>query len=275
MKRILLLLAVITGIISCEDVIDIDPPAEQPRLVVDGLVRVNPEDPFFRLGIQVSETSAFSGKVPPTDLKQITLGALVLQDTANPGSGLYENYFSPAALKQGGDNLLQIEHKDQRYLARSQYVYSAQIDTLFQGEGNSFNDHTEIVVRFTDDEALQNFYLIDFGPGNYLVSSDNFYSGKTQTIAYVYDRKIEPGTSVTVSILGIDRSFYNYMNKLIEQSEDETNLFQTPVSTLRGNIINVTEIDNIDYFDNVDQVNNFALGYYAIAETYSKTLVIQ
>jgi hypothetical protein len=275
MKRILLLFLGTILIISCEDVIDIDPPAEEPRLVVDGLVRVNPESPLIRLGIKVSETSAFSGEIPPTDLKQITLGALVLQDTANPGSGIYENYFSPVALQQGGDNLLQIQHKDQRYLARGYYTPSSRIDTLFQGEGNSFNDHTEIVVSFTDDEELQNFYLLDFGSGNFMVTSDNFYSGKTQTISYIYDRKLEPGTKLTVSILGIDRSFYNYMNKLIEQSQDETDLFQTPVSTLRGNIINVTEIDNIDYFDNVDQANNYALGYYAIAETFSKTLVIE
>jgi len=62
---------------------------------------------------------------------------------------------------------------------------------------------------------------------------------------------------------------------LINQTKEEIDLFDTPVSTLRGNIINVTEIDNIDYFDNVDQTNNFALGYFALAQTYTKTLVIE
>ena len=278
MKRTLLFLFGIIVIISCEDVIDIDPPAEEPRLVVDGLVRVDPTAPVpppLRLGIKVTETSPFLGEVPAIDLKQITLGAQVLQDTANPGSGFYENLFTARALRVGGDNLLQIQHKDQRYLARGVYMHSTPIDTVYQGEGNSFNDHTEIVLQFTDSVEVQNFYLIDFDNGQFMTSSDNLYNGKTQTLSYIYDRKIPPGTEITVSLMGIDRSFFNYMNKLLEQSNDEIDLFQTPVSTLRGNIINVTEIDNIDYFDNVYQTDNFALGYYAVAETFSKTLVIE
>ncbi len=264
--------------VSCEEVVDIDPPAEDPRLVVDGLVRVDPTVPVpppLRLGIKVTETSPFLGEVPVTELKQITLGAQVLQDTANPGSGFYENLFTARALRQGGDNLLQIQHKDQRYLARGVYVHSTPIDTVYQGEGNSFNDDTEIVIQFTDSVDVQNFYLIDFDNGQFMTSSDNLYDGKTQTLSYIYDRQIPAGTEITVSLMGIDRSFYNYMNKLIEQSKEEIDLFQTPVSTLRGNIINVTEIDNIDYFDNVFQSDNFALGYYAVAETFTKTLVIE
>ncbi len=65
------------------------------------------------------------------------------------------------------------------------------------------------------------------------------------------------------------------MDILINQTKEQTDLFETPISALRGNIINVTEIDNINYFDNVYQTNNFALGYFALAETYTKTLVIK
>ena len=278
LTTILATLQILILAVSCEEIVDIDPPAEEPRLVVDGLVRVDPNAPFpppLRLGIKVSETSAFLGEVPPTDLKQITLGPLVLQDSANPGSGFYENLFTARALRQGGDNLLQIQHKDQRYLARGVYVHSTPIDTVYQGGGNSFNDDTEIVIQFTDSINRQNFYLIDFDNGQYMTSSDLLYDGKSQTLSYIYDRQIPPGTEITVSLMGIDRSFYNYMNKLIEQSKEEIDLFQTPVSTLRGNIINVTEIDNIDFFDNVEQFDNFALGYYAVAETFTKTLTIE
>ena len=238
--------------VSCEEVIDIDPPAEEPRLVVDGLVRVDPLAPVpppLRLGIKVSETSAFLGEVPATDLKQITLGAQVLQDSANPGSGFYENLFTARALRQGGDNLLQIQHKDQRYLARGVYVHSTPIDTVYQGDGNTFNDDTEIVIQFTDSINRQNFYLIDFDNGQYMTSSDVLYNGSTQTLSYLYNRQIPPGTEITVSLMGIDRSFYNYMNKLIEQSKEEIDLFQTPVSTLRGNIINVCLLYTSDAAD--------------------------
>ena len=146
---------------------------------------------------------------------------------------------------------------------------------MTQGPGTNFDNNTEVLITFTDDVNDDNFYLIDFGFNKFVVSSDEFYKGKQHTISYIYDRELPSGTEVTVSLMGIDRSFFNYMTKLLEQSDDEIDLFQTPVSTLRGNIINVTEIDNIDFFDNVTQTNNFALGYYAVAETYTKTIVIE
>jgi hypothetical protein len=260
--------------IGCEDVIDLDIPEEDPRLIVDALIRIDPDAFVIRFGVQVNETSGFFGEIPATNLKQITMGGLVLQDTANPGSGLYENYLAPVGLTKE-EVVFQVQHKDQRYLARAIYQDSSPIETLKQGPGNTFNDNTEVIISFKDDPEAENFYLFDFDQKNYMVSSDKFYNGQNYEFSYKYNKKIEPGTEITVSILGIDRSFFNYMNIVINQTKEETDLFDTPVSTLRGNIINVTEIDNIDYFDNVDQTNNFALGYFALAQTYTKTLVIE
>ncbi len=263
--------------IACEDVIDIDIPQEEPRLIIDALIRIDPNVVFGqRIGVQVNETSGFFGEIPATNLKQITLGGLVLQDTANPGSGLYENWISHIDDQyRYEEDVFQVQHKDQRYLARAIYQDSSPIESLSQGQGNTFNDDTEIIISFKDDPDAENFYLFDFDQNNYMVSSDKFYNGQNYEFSYKFNKKIEPGTKITVSIMGIDRSFFNYMGILINQTKEQTDLFETPVSTLRGNIINVTEIDNIDYFDNVYQTNNFALGYFALAETYTKTLVIK
>ncbi len=263
--------------IACQDVIDIDIPKEEPRLIIDALIRIDPNVVYAqRFGVQVNETSGFFGEIPATNLKQITLGPIVLQDTANPGSGLYENWISPGDFEyRREEEVFQVQHNDQRYLARAVYQDSSPIESLSQGPGNTFNDYTEIIISFKDDPDAENFYLFDFDQNNYTVSSDKFYNGQNYEFSYKYNKKIESGTEMTVSIMGIDRSFFNYMGILINQTKEQTDLFETPVSTLRGNIINVTEIDNIDYFDNVYQTNNFALGYFALAETYTKTLVIK
>ena len=41
------------------------------------------------------------------------------------------------------------------------------------------------------------------------------------------------------------------MNLLIEQSEGSFGPFQVPVATVRGNIFDVTGIDNLNQFDNL------------------------
>ena len=65
------------------------------------------------------------------------------------------------------------------------------------------------------------------------------------------------------------------MNLLLEQSEGGFGPFETPVATIRGNIFDVTGIDNINQFDNVEQPDNYPLGYFSVSETFTQTLTIE
>ena len=80
--------------------------------------------------------------------------------------------------------------------------------------------------------------------------------------------------TINIGLLGADESFYNYMNQIIVQSGGDQGPFQTPAATVRGNIINITGIDNSDIFDNVGRNDNFALGYFAIVQEYKESIVI-
>ena len=75
--------------------------------------------------------------------------------------------------------------------------------------------------------------------------------------------------------MGADQTFFNYMDLLIEQTTNDAGIFATPVATVRGNVFDITDIDNIDVSDNVGQPNIFPLGYFAIVQEYKDTLVIQ
>lgn len=273
----IILVMVAAAITSCEDVIEVEAPAEPPRLIIDALIRVDTTQMLFPVQVRVRETGGFFGEVPVTDLKQITIsneagGFIVLLETS---PGVYERESSPAFL-QGGELILQVEHKDQRYLARTRYVPSVPIDTLIQGDETLFEgDETELIVGFTDQPDRDDFYLLDFDLGEYLVTEDEFYQGQPFSFSYFYDRDLQPGQLLKIGLMGVDRSFYNYMNLLIQQSSEPMGPFQTPAATVRGNIINATDIDNIDYFDNVDQPNNYALGYFAVCQEFTRTIVLE
>ncbi len=268
--------------ISCEDVIQVDVKSEEPRLIVDALIPVDTSLDFFNVEIYVSLTNSFFGDIPVTSLENITIinldlptldnGNLLILLPKRPGTGIYEEISGPRFLTEGR-LILQFQHNDQRYLARTTYVPTTTIDTI-QVDKLSQNNDVEVKITISDIEERRDFYLFDFGLGEYFTLNDEFFNGQQTVFSYAYDRKIGNGEEVEISILGADEPFYNYMNQLIDQGADDLNLFDTPVTTVRGNIINVTEIDNIDFYDNVDQPENFALGYFAVVQKQTKTITI-
>lgn len=284
MKKIIFIILLVLTFTNCEEVIDVDIPSEKPRLVIDAVMRVDTSQRVQILSVKVSVTDSFFGEVAVTGLKQITITNLGIPSTfANPSfqvllevtPGIYEKEVVTSFLTKG-ELVFQVEHEDQRYLARTQYVPAVPIDTLILGDGTLLiGDQIEVNVMFTDNSARNDFYLFDFGFDEFFTTEDEFYQGQQFEFSYLYDKILESGQEVDVSIIGVDRPFYNYMNLLIEQSERDLDLFDTPVATLRGNIINVTEIDNIDFFDNLDQTNNFALGYFAVVQSFTKTIIIE
>jgi hypothetical protein len=61
------------------------------------------------------------------------------------------------------------------------------------------------------------------------------------------------------------------MNQLIQQSGEDTGPFSTPATTVKGNIVNVTGSTNNDSIDH----DSFALGYFAVCQAFSDTLLIK
>lgn len=283
MKNLIYTLTCFLILTSCEDVIQVDLPTENPRLIFDAVVRVDATQTSTEVRVKVTQTSSFFEEPIPVSVDQITLlnvdnpgaggtGEPVLPEV---GAGEYAKSFTTENLMQD-EYLLQINVNNEIYLATTKFVPTVPIDNLEQGDGDLFGeDETELKVTFTDVEDRDDFYIFDFDFGNYLVSEDEFYQGQEFEFSYFYDEELNTGDEVEVSILGCDESFYNYIDLLIEQSEGDFGPFETPAVTVRGNFINATDIDNQDTTDNVDNPNNFALGYFAIVQEYKQTFVIE
>ncbi len=282
-KYFLLLFILSITFSSCEDVIEVDVPSEAPRLIVDALIRVNTSDQFTNVVVKVQETNSFFETLPPANLNQITMVNLT-----NPQSGdepilfeqepgVYSRLF-PTDELMTDEYVLQINFEDNEiYLAFASFVPAAEINSITQGDEVLFDDdETEVIVNFTDIADQENFYLFDFDFDNFLTTEDTFYQDQEFEFSYFYEENLEFGDTVEISIMGIDEAFYDYMNLLIDQSgEFDIGAFATPSVTARGNIINATDIDNIDVSDNLDNPNNFALGYFAIVEENKASFTIQ
>lgn len=287
-------LLILSGIVlACEDVIEVAVPTTKPRLIVDALMRVDTTQQFFDVAVKVSETTNFFEEIAVTTLEEATMiftttrkdglvlgtGVVPLMEV-NPGSGVYvlEPGIETATVLGEDDVLftLILEHKGRKYAAQTRYVPAAAILDVVQGSDTLFDDEeTEVVITFKDDSAIDNFYIFDLDFNKFLVSEDAFYNGQEFQFSYFYDKNLNSGQEVTISILGADRTFYNYMDELITQSEQPQGPFQTPVSTVRGNVFDITGLDNINIVDNAERPNDFPLGYFGIVQEFKKTITIQ
>ena len=297
MKRFAFLFLILSALcIGCEDVIEVDITEQETRLVVDGLIRVDRIAQYIPVEIKLSLSSNFFEENVPTSAENVLItyeeiednvvvsqGSSTLAETS-PGSGIYvpdPNFSSDQRIPTSVLNrdylfTLYVRHEGRLYLAQTKFVPVVPINSVQQGTSTLFGDNeTEIIVNFTDEAIEDNFYLFDFDFGEYLVTEDEFYQGQEFEFSFFYDQSFESGTVIEISILGVDQTFYDYMNQLIVQSGDSQGPFQTPASTVRGNVFDVTDLDNIDVLDNVDQPNVFPLGYFAIVQEQKAEVIIE
>ena len=281
---------------SCEDVVDVDLPEVETRLVVDGLLRVDKSEEFVDVRITMRETSVFFDENQPTQVESAVIGYGVLNDNGlfeslafsnlteeAPGTGVYvpdpdfttDQRIRTAAAEPDVTFILQVTHKGKQYFAQTKYAPTVPLDNLEQGDDTLFDEEeTEIIVTFTDDGANDNFYVFDFMNSEFQTVEDEFFQGQQFEFSYFYDENLEVGQDITVSILGATEDFYNYMDLILEQTENNGGVFQTPVATVRGNVFDVTGLDNVTVLDNVERPNDYALGYFAVVQEFSRTLTI-
>ncbi|MEQ3657215.1 MAG: DUF4249 family protein [Dokdonia sp.] len=280
--------------ISCEDVVDVDLPPQEPRLIVDALIRLDLENDASPLRIKVNTTGDFFEENTPTPLERMQ----IINETITDVSGTI--FLTPDPEKPNeyvplGENgapvpgdligndifldgrlILTFVFQDELYLAETRFAPSPPIRSLEQGTSTVFGeDNLEMQVTFKDLPSPGNFYVFDFDFNEFLTLEDRFINDQEFTFSYFYENSFDDNQEVTISILGATEAFYNYMDLLIEQSDlTDGGPFQVPVTTVRGNILKVEGVNNIDIFDNVGRPQEFVLGYFAVAQEHKESILI-
>jgi hypothetical protein len=273
MKKLLFIVLTALTFIACEDVIDVETPASNPKLSIDALIRVQDSSDPTTVQVTATLTSSFFDPVTPANLDEITITNLDIPNgnaertifllEQQQGSGVFETTVTNDFLKDGRLEL-NVSYQGEVYTATTEFVPTVPFENLEQGDGTLFSgDETEVIVSYNDNPSRDDYYLFDFDFNEFLVSEDEFYQGQLFEFSYFYDDEITSGQVVEISIIGIDFEFFNYMNQLIIQAGGNQGPFQTPAATVRGNIINTTTPEN------------FPLGYFAVVQEFKQSLVIE
>ncbi len=257
---------------ACQDVIDLPVQSGPERLVVEASLDWEKGTPGNQQTIKLSTSTGF---YEPADLRPVT-GAVVRVtndatgatfDFVDQNNGEYTTTVFEPVLDQSYS--LEIVYGDEVYSARETMVGVADIDGVYQGRDEGFDDELlEVHLEFTDPPQQGNNYLFRFYRVGDLLPyleyfEDEFFNGNQVDFWHEIDEDDDldiepymPGDVVEVEMYGISRDYYDFIKVIIDQLRGGGPFSATPVG-VRGNCINETD------------PQNYAYGYFRLAQKVS------
>jgi hypothetical protein len=273
MKKINIFLVLILAVLfnGCEDVVSIDLKTEAPKLVIEASINWQKGTTGQEQKIKLTTTTSYySDQILTVTGAIVTIknrSNMIFYFTETSNTGIYACYnFIPVVNEA---YTLKIINNGSTYNATETLKSVAPISEIIQNnEGGFTGTDVEIKTYYTDPADETNYYLYRYNYSNaakqnFYADDDTFFQGnKFFSVSQSDDLQI--GDKVTVTHYGVSKQYYNYMNVLISVAGSTGGSpFQSPPSTVRGNIINTTNPDD------------YPLGYFSISEADTKTYIIE
>ena len=261
MKKLVYILLSLT-FLTCEDIIELDLKTAEPRLVIDASLNWIKETSGNTQYIRLSLTTPYYN----TSISPATGASVIVTDTKNnsfifdeeENTGIYKNQsFIPEI---NGVYKLKIQYNNEVYIATETLIAVVPIDSVEQKNDGGFSgEETEIKAYYFDPKNVENYYFFEFINTDSKIISlevyDDEFTDGNKIFAFHSDENLKAGNELIIQNHGISKRYYEYMNLLLQQSNDESGgPFETQPATLRGNCLNQTNPDN------------YPLGYFRVSE---------
>lgn len=283
MKKILTFIAATLTLISCTEEVNIDEVLNPTdiRLVIEANMDISKTNTsgISTQSILLSKTTSFytpqvngvaGATISLTDKDGNSVGTFL---DINPGVDNIENgtytaidFVTPEI---GETYYLTVTVEGNTYTAEETYHSIEDINDISQKDLDIADNFKEINANIDNVIGVDNYYLFEYQNSNYAINEydagdDAFVSeveGKNN-FDFTYIDELVAGDILDIKVMGISKSYYNYMNKLITISQGSNGPFSTAPSTVRGNIINNTDLEN------------YALGYFSLNQYVEETYTI-
>ncbi|WP_066223078.1 DUF4249 domain-containing protein [Formosa haliotis] len=260
------LISVLSVFTACTDVIDVDVPTADPRLVIEASIDWEKGTLGHEQTIKLSTTTPYF----ETDTPNAVTGAQVsvtrlsnnqVFEFSDNNDGTYTTTVFEPALNE--EYTLNVIYENETFTATETLRPTTSFTNVSQSLGGGFfPDELEVNVYWNDPADETNFYILKFLQQGErfprLVDiSDEFLNGNEIHIFYEKndtDEGFEPGDVVDINLYNVSERYYNYIQLLNSQSGSGNPFAPTPVE-LRGNCINITNADNYPY------------GYFRVTQT--------
>jgi hypothetical protein len=273
MKKLIAILLISAAFVlhSCEEVVQVDVPTAEPKLAVEAAINWQKGTAGNEQTIKLTASTGYFETVIP-----YVSGAVVfIKNSSNTvfnfieseNSGVYNcSDFIP---KLNETYTLTIIIDGQTYTASEKMYAVAPITKLVQDDNGGFSGKDIAVKAFFQDPADEtNYYLYrydykDQEKSNLYADEDTFFNGN-EFFSITQNDSLKVGEKIDITHLGISKSYYNYISIVISLAgQNGGGPFQSPPSTIRGNVTNTTN------------PANYPLGYFSVSEIDSKEYTIQ
>jgi len=271
MRKYIILLVISLSFFNCEEVIDVEVPSAQERLVVEAsinwfdgtlgneqVIRLTKSAPYFDTEIP----AALNATVTVTNSTNTVFNFI---DIANNGEYICSD-FIPVLNET---YTLNISYENETYVATETLKAVTPIDYIDQNnEGGFSGDEIEIKAYYTDPLDEENFYFYQFDTNISVIPTlevynDEFTNGN-QIFAFFTEEDLETQDELNITHFGVSKQFYEYMNLLLQQSnQDGGGPFQTQPATVKGNCVNTTNSEN------------YPFGYFRLSQAFKTTYIVE
>ena len=254
---------------GCEDVIELETPEGNTRLIVDGLLTDRNELQTVRLNYT---TPYFSEQPLPaaTEALLIIKKSGINTDTlAETSPGVYQKAFQGKAGEQYSLYIKTAEGKE--YLSSPQLLQPVPaIDSIYaEYSSGPFSDEPGyiVMIRTNDPKEVTNFYRwrlsingeLQQGIENIMFGTDRLINGNKGLGLGFYQHRLQPGDSARVEQLSVSKEAYDFMSLLRAQASGGGQ-FSTPPAPVQGNVRNLATEEN------------YALGFFMVSALSSKSI---
>tara|TARA_R110002073_G_scaffold216229_2_gene376446 strand:+ start:9465 stop:10313 length:849 start_codon:yes stop_codon:yes gene_type:complete len=269
LRTIFVTIITIITLFSCTDVIDVEVPEADPRLVVEASLD-------WEKGTQGnSQTIKLSTSTPYFDQETnaSVVGASVIITNDNDGTTVVfidennGNYTTNSFVPELNQSYtLEIIYNGDIYVAHETLMPVVDIADVYQTIDKGLSEVLEFNVDFSDLANEENFYLFKIQEEADLLPTlfdikDEFVNGNLINVFHerIEDEDInqveyQAGDKVAIELYGISEEYYEYISLLIQQYESADNPFGTIPVPLKGNCINTSD------------ASNYAFGYFRLTQ---------
>lgn len=262
-KNIAVLIMASLGVLACEDVIEVEVPTGEIRLVIEAsldwekgtlgnnqTIKLSTSTPYFET---TNNTAVTNATVTVTNLETNEVF-----DFTNQNDGTYTTTtFVPV---ENNQYQLDVVYNNETYTAIETLIPVPDINAVNQSQDGGLDpDLLEVNVYFDDPADEDNFYLFRYYEDGDLFPYFEDYSDEFSNGNEIHDffekqedddndqAEFQPGDTVDINLYGISEGYYNYMRILIEQYYSGGNPFSSNGVQLKGNCINTTNAENYPY----------------------------
>ncbi|OBQ51969.1 hypothetical protein VQ01_14640 [Tamlana sp. s12] len=262
------LTAILGLFLSCTDVIEVEVPTADPRLVIEASLDWEKGTPGNSQTVKLSTTTPYFDTDQPNAVTNAVVSVTQLSTNdvynfVNQNDGTYTtNEFVPVFNE---DYALTVQYENETYTSTETLLPTTPITYITQSRsGGLLPDALEVNVHFDDPEDETNYYILKFLREGDLYPelrdvSDEFLNGNEINIFYEKrgdddEDEFQPGDTVDINLYNVSERYYRFIQLLNSQSGSGNPFAPTPVE-LRGNCINLTNPENYPY------------GYFRVTET--------